>query len=297
MNHIKCALLGTLLCCGATVLRAEDAPLIKPDAGLDMKKANDEYSAHNYGYARDLYLKIAESGNSEAQAMLCVIYMGDNDIFPGSGRNLTIETTTVQEIVRKRAAEKYAEALKWCRKSAAQGDPKGETSLGRMYHLGLGVARDDHKAMELFMKAAQKNHSTAQYNMGIVYRRGYGVKKDYAEALKWFHKAAAQNYAPAMVGIGILYEDGLGVKKDPAGAVKWYRMAADKGSPTGEHNMARVYRYGIGVAKDENEAVKWYGKAAAHGNAYAKKYMRWKTANDMTKEVEDLHKAVDFGEP
>jgi TPR repeat protein len=282
--------------CMAAAARAEDIKMLPPDAGIDMKQAKAEYDARNYGKARDLYLKDAVDGNSEAQAMLCAIYMSDNGVFPS--RPATV--LPAQETAKKMVEMKYAEALKWCRKSVAQGNPVGETALGRMYHYGSGVARDDHAAVKLFRKAAGKNHAAAQHALGVMARHGYGVKRDYAEALKWFREAAAQGYASSMNSIGTLYEQGEGVKQDYAEALKWYRQAAEKGDATGEHNLGRMYRYGHGMAVNDEEAVKWYGKAAAQGDAASKKYLNWKEAKgrkDMLDEIDGLHKAVDFGAP
>ena len=36
----------------------------------------------------------------------------------------------------------YAEAVRWYRKSAEQGDVKGQSALGLMYERGQGVAQD-----------------------------------------------------------------------------------------------------------------------------------------------------------
>jgi uncharacterized protein len=70
-------------------------------------------------------------------------------------------------------------------------------SLGTMYVLGQGVARDYQEAAKWFRKAADQGSMEAQYNLGVSYRDGQGVAQDFREALAWFRKAADQGYAQA----------------------------------------------------------------------------------------------------
>ncbi|MEN8216794.1 MAG: hypothetical protein ABFS56_10555, partial [Pseudomonadota bacterium] len=43
---------------------------------------------------------------------------------------------------RRTVAQNYQEAVRWYRKAAEQGDAKGQSNLGLMYHYGLGVAQN-----------------------------------------------------------------------------------------------------------------------------------------------------------
>ena len=122
MNHIKYALFAALLCCGLTAIRAEDAKTLLTEEPFDIQKASEAYKARNYARARDLYLKGAEAGNARAQAMLCVIYMSDDEVFPvetaapepkGPGGNYPDDEDAIQKTVRRKVAAKYAEALKY----------------------------------------------------------------------------------------------------------------------------------------------------------------------------------------
>ena len=66
--------------------------------------------------------------------------------------------------------ENYAEAAKWFRKAAEQGDDK------------------------------------AQHNLGVSYAQGQGVPQDYTEAVKWYRKAAEQGHADAIEALKKLGE-------------------------------------------------------------------------------------------
>jgi TPR repeat protein len=59
-----------------------------------------------------------------------------------------------------------------------------------MYAAGAGVKKDFAEAAKWFRKAAAQGNAIAMNNLGYMYEQGNGVKKDYAEALKWYQKAA-----------------------------------------------------------------------------------------------------------
>jgi hypothetical protein len=47
----------------------------------------------------------------------------------------------------------YASAEKWYEAAAAGGEPFADCALGGLYHRGLGVAKDDEKAIQWYLKA------------------------------------------------------------------------------------------------------------------------------------------------
>lgn len=221
----------------------------------------------------------------------------------------------------------YAEAYKWFKKSADQGNAKGQNALGVLYKNGYGVTKDPAEAAKLYQKAAEHGLDKAQNNLGELYRDGNGVAKDYAEALKWFRKAAEQNHATGQANLGYMYEYGYGVNKDYAEAIKWYRkaaeqnntwsqnkigdmcyngrgtgkdfaeaakwyrMAAERGNVSAQYNLGLLYSDGEGVEQNYTEAAKWYQKAADKGNRGAKTSLGWlyENGHGVTK---DLTKAV-----
>ncbi|HCN07703.1 MAG TPA: hypothetical protein DIT01_07195, partial [Lentisphaeria bacterium] len=67
-----------------------------------------------------------------------------------------------------------AEAVKWCRKAAEQGDAAAQLNLGKMYATGLGVPEDDAEAFKWFRKAAEQGYADAQYHLGLMYANGEG---------------------------------------------------------------------------------------------------------------------------
>jgi len=123
----------------------------------------------------------------------------------------------------------HAEAVRWYRKAAEQGDANAQCNLGGMYKNGRGVKQDHAEAVRWYLKAAEQGQAGAQCNLGGMYENGQGVRQDHAEAVRWYLKAAEQGQAGAQCILGVSYENGRGVKQDHAEAVRWYRKAAEQG--------------------------------------------------------------------
>lgn len=62
----------------------------------------------------------------------------------------------------REAIGKYdAEAARWYRKTAEQGDAKAQWCLGRCYESGDGVIQDKDEAVKWYRKAAEQGHGPA----------------------------------------------------------------------------------------------------------------------------------------
>ena len=167
-------------------------------------------------------------------------------------------------------AQNYAEAVKWYRMAADQGNASAQFNLGYCYDMGQGVPQDYGEAVKWYRKSADQGYARAQFNLGVCYKQGQGVPLDYGEAVKWYRKAADQGNASAQFNLGYCYDMGQGVPQDYGEAVKWYRKSADQGYARAQCNLGYCYEYGKGVIKDYTEAAKWYRKAADQGYANAK---------------------------
>ena len=98
-------------------------------------------------------------------------------------------------------------------------------------------SKDYAEAVRWFRKAANQGNADAQDNLGWLYEHGRGVAQDYAEAMRWFRKAADQGDADGQGNIGWLYEYGRGVAQDYAEAMRWYRKAADQGNVEAKNRL------------------------------------------------------------
>ena len=64
--------------------------------------------------------------------------------------------------------------------------------MGILYGHGEGVPQDYAEAVKWYRKAAEQGDATAQFNLGTDYAKGQGVPQDYVLAHMWLNLAAAQ---------------------------------------------------------------------------------------------------------
>jgi len=88
----------------------------------------------------------------------------------------------------------FSEALKWFRRSAQQGNPDAQNSLGQMYEDGEGVIQNYSLAAKWYRRAAEHDRDLGgagqgRNNLGMLYVDGHGVPKDYVQAYMWFRLA------------------------------------------------------------------------------------------------------------
>ena len=106
--------------------------------------------------------------------------------------------------------------VKFVRQRAEQGVAEAQAILGVMYSKGIGVVKDERKALMWFYEAAEQGDSSAQFIIGVKYSTGN--RKNYMEAFRWFGKAADQNNTKAQIALKLMYESGIRVlqsKKRP----------------------------------------------------------------------------------
>ena len=125
-------------------------------------------------------------------------------------------------------------------RSPGRHTPVAQANLAVMYARGTGVAQDDAEAARWLRLAATQGNAMAQCNLGLMCTNGIGVAQDPAEAWQWYRLAADQGHAAAQYNLGVMYETGTGVAQDHAAAVWWYRLAADHGNPAAQAQLGRL---------------------------------------------------------
>lgn len=205
------------------------------------------------------------------------------------------------ELGRGGAAKDPAEAVRWYRLGAVQGNGPALCNLADKYEHGNGVAQDLAEALRLYLVAAEHQVSAAYFSLGIMYRDGRGVRRDAAEAIRWLKKAKASGWADAVRVLDempegdfqrarallaecraavdeerplpdaeALYERANEVY-DPADprtlplAFALYRLAAEQGHSEAQLQVAFRYRRGIGVEQNGTQAAHWYERSARQG--------------------------------
>lgn len=75
--------------------------------------------------------------------------------------------------------------------AARSGNADAEELIGVMYAMGLGVARDDQRAFEWYLRSAMKGHPGAQSGVGWYYEIGRGMPTpDLVRAYMWYTLSA-----------------------------------------------------------------------------------------------------------
>lgn len=180
--------------------------------------------------------------------------------------------------------------------------------MGVLYRYGIGVEKNEDKAVEEFQAAAVRHDKLAQFMLAYIYmdkedfeKGGYWLKEgaaqgsaecqallglfyctdtehkivgcDYAKALEYYEKAAAQGYAAGQAGLGGMYLWGLGVAEDYAKAMELLLQAADQQDENALCDLGHCYRNGWGCKKDSAKAVAYYQQAVELGNEEAYVYL------------------------
>lgn len=88
----------------------------------------------------------------------------------------------------------------------------------------------DYKtALQVMGPLADKGHAHAQFNVGLMYHSGLGVKRDEQRAVQWYHKAAENGYKQAQEYLAVGYGEGwFGLPKDPKRAQYWEKRLEGK---------------------------------------------------------------------
>ncbi len=171
------------------------------------------------------------------------------------------------------ANRQTAEAIGAYRRAADRGSSAAMVELGVMYGTGVGVAKDQAKARELFeraakagnprgvtnlaaidggtaanpaearamlAKAAEANSAEAQFQLGVMYAQGTGGPKDDVTARALFEKAAAQNHAGALEWLGSFTQSGRGGVQDTRAAKTYYERAVALGDEDAKAALKRL---------------------------------------------------------
>ena len=103
------------------------------------------------------------------------------------------------------AAETFSKANADAARAAAErGDPAAQFQMGLFYMNGIGVDRDEDKAVEWLEKAAAQNHAQAQYNLGIYYAK-FSDREAQRLAVKWLKEAVKEDHADAQFNLAQRY--------------------------------------------------------------------------------------------
>ena len=184
---------------------------------------------------------------------------------------LLSEPWTLTLLLLKGDQELFAIAEKF----AGLGYPPAQFLLGSMLHNGVGVERDEEKAISLYELAANQGYPPAQYTLGGYYSMGKGVEQDDAKAFALNELSAKQGYAPAQYNLSRCFGLGIGVEKNEEMEVLNLKLAAKQFFIPAMTQLGEAYIFGNRVLVQENprKAFTLFQKGSDLGCVNATSYL------------------------
>ena len=146
---------------------------------------------------------------------------------------------------------------------ASKHDPESAYNLGIMYLQGIGVSKNETKAMEMFFRAG--DHELSQFTLGVMLAKGQGRPVNLPLSARLFQKASDKGNVQATFNLGLAYLEGHGVPKDLHMAACLNMRAASKGLPDAQFQLGLCSLAGQGVEKSLDKATEWFRLAAEQG--------------------------------
>lgn len=120
------------------------------------------------------------------------------------------------------------EPVEWLQRAIDQGHAKAWYALGCQYSIPkfAGGLEDDEKEFICYHKAAELGVAEAYYELGVHNNQGWKVERDEKKAFEYFMKAAEMNLPEALNVLSYIYKKGNSVvEKDLEKALEYAERA------------------------------------------------------------------------
>jgi len=174
---------------------------------------------------------------------------------------------------------------------ANNGDPLACVEIGKIYYFGKNVPKDEKKAFEFMLKAAQAGNLEAMGFVGEFYCDGKGVEKSEKDSFQWIEKGANAGNAFCEDFMSYFYFNGVVVEHDEVKAYEWAKKSAEKNFPKAMLDMVYYCLEGESCLKDPAKALEWTNKALAQGEPAAMELMGVMCFNGLCGLNRDVEKA------
>jgi TPR repeat protein len=141
-------------------------------------------------------------------------------------------------------------------------------ALGELYYSGIYLGKNESRAFECFICAADQGHLEAKYRLAIMYLEEVTVELNYEKAYLLLKDAADANHTLA----ADIFKTPMIYSLEHPSPVKLYEMflyISKEGIAKVEYNLGSLCEYGchnknthFGIPKNTQEAVDWYSIAA-----------------------------------
>jgi len=210
----------------------------------------------------------AQRGNAEAMYHLALIFLK-----PGPN-------------------QKVDQAQSLLQSAAENGHALSMLTLGKLYHEGTVLPKEDSKALFWYTQANAQNHPEAEYELAmLLLNETWQLDENPVNLL---NKAAEQNYVPAQLALAKMYQDGEKVQRNEANAFGWYLRAAKMADPEAYYQIGLSFVHGqLKQPKNRDLGVE-YLKQAAELNYMPAQYALANLYLDGHAVLADRQEAMDY---
>ncbi|GBC20605.2 kinase-like domain-containing protein [Rhizophagus irregularis DAOM 181602=DAOM 197198] len=150
-----------------------------------------------------------------------------------------------------------------------QNDSNSIYLLGYFNYYGIETKFNEHRAIELYKRAAELENKVAQLCLaeiyieidGICYENGIGTNVNEEKAFEMYQKAADLGNVSGINNLSWCYYEGIGTDTNKQKVFELYQKAADLESLDGINSLGWCYEKGIGTNIDKQKAFELYQKA------------------------------------
>lgn len=159
----------------------------------------------------------------------------------------------------------HASAIPICQAALelAPDDPNLHFWIGRAYT----AAREDEKARDHYLVAAQSGITGAMHNLAMLYDGDRELPFQPERAFYWFKLAAEKGGILARTHVAWYLETGRAGEQDYGRAFDLYLANAEWGETYSQNKVGYFFELGLGTERSIPDAIHWYRLAAADGDA------------------------------
>ena len=174
--------------------------------------------------------------------------------------------------------------------------------IGKMHCYGLGTEQDYAEAFKWFKKSAIEGNKFAQFSLANLYYYGNGTDQSYEQAYHWYTAASNQGQPYAAYAIAQMYANGEYVGNDESEAKRYYKQALagflkleadDQADDNLLYKIGRMFKLGLGTDVDMPKAIDYFKRAADLGNRNARRIMALEYISSENVE-QDIDKGIDM---
>lgn len=208
----------------------------------------------NTGQLAGMFAHAAQLGNPASAVRLHWLYASDMG-------NVVVVNSAQLPAITQAASAALPQLLPYAA-PMTHNQAEAQFLVGWCYANGLGVEKDEAKAVEYYWLAAEQNHRDAPFELAQCCSLNQGVVKDINQAVSYYDKAAKLQHARASYALMVIYTMGLGkVAPDLVLAAQHQATADAGGYPQRLQDVEACFNQGVAYEKAktyEQAAIRYY---------------------------------------